>query len=934
MARRGVFGRLPRAAPDLTNSIVALVREAQAQTDQNYVDAWKNGGKVEGKGVDDSRLLSHLKMRRDQLSPDDPAYDDWNNNYIQYDFAINESKMKLANDEGKVSDAAMAAFYRKWAGREDVQQDSEFYRSLLSNAAQWQNAAKQRSAGGSAAAKAKAHDNWVQGFYKANVQGGETANGYLLAIAKTYGAAPPNADSLDDIDPNSVAYHKFMDVVQDGVAEDRNVQGLINEMVTEIKKTNPNFTWSQSNLADLGNRADRGLKRLVAESRTDGERNDWSRRRESNRYEKSRIKQSAANERVQIAADTYATDLDNCHGDPYCGRNATQKFRDKLQKEVPNIVAGAAGVGRGLNVNTQDVRTSSALINTISQLDRTLAGEDNPTPAAVTASKGGGGEGAARPEYTIIDAAGGRSESNGWLANVGNLINQDAKRLDEGGWIETQPVESNGSPILDGDGRPVFQYVIRDKNTPPPAGAVAVPGVALLTDPTRVTKGKEEDTFQPTPHFVTPTTYVQPTPPDVAYQTPNGQSVAPARDGPGQVRSMVGAQDVASPWTELRGVKGPDGTARTIYRTGDATTGYLYHDLPPVLHGTKTDAAGRPVVTVTPAQDDKGNPYLRADMTSYLAGVQAARDKTPSGKFAQGTFVTSGATSTSAAIRDVFSGTDDAKTKAAKADDYLRTFQQGIARLPMTDPNKIAGIADLNQLNQTVTLYKTGKAGKALGDAYANANARTPGEQAAIDALARAGITANKYGQGEVDRRVSLMGQIDAADQRVSASSAARASERNFRDPGPVLPFNVGDPRSQIAKAKQDVLNPTISVSAIKIPGMDPMQQPGQLPGAWSPAQLFGAGSMLGPQAYPAPTTIAPRPLAGPPKPEPRTEREKPPVGPATLPGPTTAPVTPKPVVTGKENDTYVPTTANPTAKTPSTAGRQTYKTPGGFTQF
>ena len=49
MARSGTFGRIPKAAPDLTNTIVALVREANAQEDQNFVDAWKNGGKVDGR---------------------------------------------------------------------------------------------------------------------------------------------------------------------------------------------------------------------------------------------------------------------------------------------------------------------------------------------------------------------------------------------------------------------------------------------------------------------------------------------------------------------------------------------------------------------------------------------------------------------------------------------------------------------------------------------------------------------------------------------------------------------------------------------------------------------------------------------------------------------------------------------------------------------
>ena len=51
----------------------------KAQDDQNFVDAWKNGGKVDGKGVDDTRLLDHLKKRRDDLDPRRPHWDEWNN---------------------------------------------------------------------------------------------------------------------------------------------------------------------------------------------------------------------------------------------------------------------------------------------------------------------------------------------------------------------------------------------------------------------------------------------------------------------------------------------------------------------------------------------------------------------------------------------------------------------------------------------------------------------------------------------------------------------------------------------------------------------------------------------------------------------------------------------------------------------------------------
>src|SRR4051812_3793186 len=98
MARTGRFGRMPRAAPDLTATIVAMLREYNAMLDSNYVDAWKNGGKVDGKPVTDSRLLEHFKGRRNELDKDDPLYDQWSNRIVQYEFAIADSKMQVKYD--------------------------------------------------------------------------------------------------------------------------------------------------------------------------------------------------------------------------------------------------------------------------------------------------------------------------------------------------------------------------------------------------------------------------------------------------------------------------------------------------------------------------------------------------------------------------------------------------------------------------------------------------------------------------------------------------------------------------------------------------------------------------------------------------------------------------------------------------------------------
>ena len=222
----------------------------------------------------------------------------------------------------------------------------------------------------------------------------------------------------------------------DGKAATPELQTLIDEMNREITKVHPNWKFSESNVLDLLDRGDKGLKKLIQESTTDGERNDWSGRREGMKYEKTRIKQQHANERVQHAADTFATELGECAGDPYCARNATQKLRNKLGAEAKNIVAGAGGVDP-LTGKLQDTKTASALMNTLTQLDGALTGKPVVVPPARQAVKGE--EPADVPGYNIFDAAAGAEGTTGWMANTLNDINGDKDRLDGGGWIMTEP---------------------------------------------------------------------------------------------------------------------------------------------------------------------------------------------------------------------------------------------------------------------------------------------------------------------------------------------------------------------------------------------------------------------------------------------------------------------------------------------------------------
>src|SRR3990170_5697495 len=95
MARRGRFGRLPRTAPSLTNTIIAIAREMQAQADRNLMDAWKNGGVFEGGKATDERVLAYWKSRMADLDPADPEYDTTKNQYLQLQYAVEQSKADL-----------------------------------------------------------------------------------------------------------------------------------------------------------------------------------------------------------------------------------------------------------------------------------------------------------------------------------------------------------------------------------------------------------------------------------------------------------------------------------------------------------------------------------------------------------------------------------------------------------------------------------------------------------------------------------------------------------------------------------------------------------------------------------------------------------------------------------------------------------------------
>ena len=146
---RGQFGRRKRGnATNLTALIASLLREQRQAEDRAIFDAYQNGGKFQGKLVDDARILAYMKGRRDGFSTDDPLYDEWNNRLIQTRFSIGEQKIGLAFKQGRASAGAVAAFYR--GQLKSIPRNSAFYREVAGRAADWA-----KSAAGAARGRAR-----------------------------------------------------------------------------------------------------------------------------------------------------------------------------------------------------------------------------------------------------------------------------------------------------------------------------------------------------------------------------------------------------------------------------------------------------------------------------------------------------------------------------------------------------------------------------------------------------------------------------------------------------------------------------------------------------------------------------------------------------------------------------------------------------------
>lgn len=197
MARRGTFGRTPRAVPSLTNTLVAIAREQEMKRDQNIMDAWRNGGQFEGAKVTDDMVLEHWRQRMTELSVDDPAYDSAKNAVTQLEYTIAESKQTVLHAQKKISDGQLANFYLGWAKK--VPKDSEFYRVLQRDAAALLHKVKASNAAEIARAKEEKYqrtkNNLMDKYYKP----AEYVTNAFRALCQTYPELIGGASDFDDM---------------------------------------------------------------------------------------------------------------------------------------------------------------------------------------------------------------------------------------------------------------------------------------------------------------------------------------------------------------------------------------------------------------------------------------------------------------------------------------------------------------------------------------------------------------------------------------------------------------------------------------------------------------------------------------------------------------------------------------------------------------
>ena len=192
MSRTGRFGRQPRAVPSLGNTLVSIAREQERTIDSSITEAWQKGGSYRGQKVTDEMVLAHWRSRLKDISPKDPLADVYRNVVLQYEYSIAESKMTVQYAQHRISEGQAAAFYTAWAKK--VPKNSEFYRVLMRDAAQYINASRNRSRGNTERIKEQAYQSGQQATSRKYERSGAYLTEVITNMAHDKGILDKNAN--------------------------------------------------------------------------------------------------------------------------------------------------------------------------------------------------------------------------------------------------------------------------------------------------------------------------------------------------------------------------------------------------------------------------------------------------------------------------------------------------------------------------------------------------------------------------------------------------------------------------------------------------------------------------------------------------------------------------------------------------------------------
>ena len=149
------------------------------------MSAWQNAGMFEGKKVTDAMVLAHWNERLQGVDKADPTYDDLHNKLMVVDYTIHWSKEQTIYDQspqGAADDARMANFYLGWAKK--IPKNSEFYRTLQKDAAQFMQSSASKGRAGAAKAKTDAYNAFQADITKRYIAPSDVLTGVMTQVAR------------------------------------------------------------------------------------------------------------------------------------------------------------------------------------------------------------------------------------------------------------------------------------------------------------------------------------------------------------------------------------------------------------------------------------------------------------------------------------------------------------------------------------------------------------------------------------------------------------------------------------------------------------------------------------------------------------------------------------------------------------------------------